>query len=234
VTPDVSAGGRVPAPDEAAPRRVPLGVLALGALMVISIAACAVALWRGWIHPELIVALVRRTGSAGMAAYVVAVVALELLWMPRMWGLLAAGALFGPVVGGLLSVVADLLGGSVCYLLARGAGRRWVAELLARRPRASRVVELLAERRGAVTLIVLRMCPVAHYTLVSYAAGLVGTRPRAFLVGTGLGVLPGAVLYPIAGAAALRPGSAAFFISIGAVVVFLVVTLLAARRMLRR
>jgi uncharacterized membrane protein YdjX (TVP38/TMEM64 family) len=215
-------------------RRVPRRVLALGVLMAITVAICALALWRGWVRPELVPALVRRSGSAGMAAYVLAVVTLELLWMPRMWGLLAAGALFGPVLGGLLSVVADLVGGAICYLLARGAGRRWVAELLVRRPRASRVVELLAERRGAVTLILLRICPVAHYTLVSYAAGLAGTRPQPFLAGTGIGLIPGAILYPIAGASALRPGSPGFFLSVGAVVVFLVVTLVAARRMLRQ
>jgi len=80
---------------------------------------------------------------------------------------------------------------------------------------------------------VLRVCPVAHYTVVSYAAGLVGVSPSSFLLGTGLGIIPGAVIYPIAGDAALRPGSPAFLLSLGVVLIALILSLIAARRVLR-
>jgi uncharacterized membrane protein YdjX (TVP38/TMEM64 family) len=224
--------GRV-SPGRVSPRRVPLRVLALGALMLATILLCALALQRRWVRPDTIQSVVSRSGSLGMAAFVAAVVLMELLWLPRMWGLLAGGLLFGPIVGALLSIVADLIGGTACYLLARSAGRAWIARLLERRPRASRIVELLAVRRGAVAVAVLRVCPVAHYTLVSYAAGLSGVRPASFLLGTGVGLLPGAIIYPIAGDAALRPGRPAFLIALGLVAVMLVATLLVARRILR-
>jgi len=220
-------------PVTAGGRRVPGRVLALGVLLLASAALCALALWRGWLRPETIRATVAQSGRAAMLTYVVAVILMELLWLPRMWGLLAGGLLFGPLAGCLLSLGADLAGGTLCYLLARGAGREWVAGLLARRPRAARVVELLAERRGALTIAVLRVCPVAHYTLVSYAAGLSGVRPGGFLLGTAVGLLPGAIIYPIAGDAALRPGSPAFLISVAVMLVALVVTVVVARRMLR-
>lgn len=213
--------------------RPPARVVALAALMLITVVVCGVALWRGWVRPQTIQGLVARSGPAGLVVYVVGVVIAELLWLPRMWGLLAAGMLFGPVVGGLLSIVADLTGGALCFLLARGGGRRYIAELLARRPRAAKITDLLARRRGLLTLVVLRVCPVAHYTLVSYAAGLAGVSWPTFLAGTALGLVPGALLYPIAGAAALRPGSPTFLVSLVIVLVFLVVTVLAARRLLR-
>jgi uncharacterized membrane protein YdjX (TVP38/TMEM64 family) len=168
-----------------------------------------------------------------MLTYVGSVVLLELLWVPRMWGLIGAGILFGPLLGGALSVLADLLGALLCYLLARGAGRDWVVGLLNRRPRARRVAEILAQRRGALTVGLLRCCPVAHYTLVSYAAGLTGVRTLAFMLGTGVGLLPGAVLYPLLGDAALRPGSPIFFAVLALVVAALAITLWAGRRMLR-
>ena len=214
-------------------RRPPARVVALALVMVLTVAACGLALWRGWVRPQTIQGLVARAGSAGLVVYVGAVVVAELLWLPRMWSLLAAGILFGPVVGGLLSVVADLSGGSLCFLLARGGGRQYVAGLLGRRRRAAQIVEMLAQRRGVMTLVVLRVCPLGHYTLVSYAAGLGGVRWPAFLLGTGIGLVPGAVLYPIAGDAALRPGSPVFWVSAAVVLVFLTVTVLAARRMLR-
>ena len=214
-------------------RRPPWSVVALGAILVASGSLCLIALLEGWVTPGTIRELVARAGSTGSLAYIVAVVLMELFWLPRMWGLIAGGLLFGPLWGGLLSLVADLLGGAACYLLARGTGRDWVSGLLARQPRAARVVELLAEKRGAVTVMVLRMCPVAHYTLVSYAAGLSGVRPASFLLGTSIGLLPGAIVYPVMGDAALRPGSPTFIISLGIVVAALVVTFFVARRMLR-
>jgi uncharacterized membrane protein YdjX (TVP38/TMEM64 family) len=208
-------------------------VILLGALLAASAALCLVAISRGWLRPEALQELARRAGSAAMLAYVGGVILLELLWAPRIWGLLAGGALFGPLLGGLLSLGADLCGATICFYLARGGGREWVGDLLARRPRANRIVELLARRRGALVVALLRVCPIAHYTLVSYAAGLTGVRPGAFLLGTALGILPGAVIYPIAGDAALRPGSPAFVISLAAVAVALVVTLWIGRRLLR-
>jgi uncharacterized membrane protein YdjX (TVP38/TMEM64 family) len=217
-----------------AERRVPWRVVALGAVMLATGGVAAAALLCGWIRPDTLQHLVAGSGALGMASYVVGVVVMELFWIPRIWGLLAGGLLFGPLVGGALSLVADLTSAAICFFLARGAGQQWVAAILARYKRAGQVVDLLARRKGLGTMAVLRVCPLAHYTLTSYAAGLCGVRPFAFIAGTALGILPGAVVYPIAGDAVLRPTSPVFIGSIGVMVVFLVVTLLAARRSLRR
>ncbi len=194
---------------------------------------CAVALLQGWVTRDSITALVDRSGPLGMAAYVAAVVVMELLWFPRAWGLLAGGALFGPLAGTLLSMVGDLLGGLICYALARGLARQWAEGVVARRPRAREVLELLARRHGGLTVALLRICPVAHYTASSYAAGVAGVRPLPFTLGTAVGLVPAAVIYPLMGHAALSPGSPLFWAGLGLVALFLVATGLASRRLLR-
>jgi uncharacterized membrane protein YdjX (TVP38/TMEM64 family) len=208
-------------------------VVVLGAFLVVSFALFAVAFLSGWLQPNAIQTLVSGAGPWAMLGYVAAVVVAELLWVPRMWGLIAGGALFGPWAGGSLAILADLTSAAICYGLARGAGRPWVEARLARRPAARRVVDLFARSRGGVTTAVLRVCPVAHYTLVSYAAGLAGVSARGFFVGTFFGILPGAVLYTIVGDAALHPRSPAFVGSLAIVGVFLIATLIAGRRMLK-
>jgi uncharacterized membrane protein YdjX (TVP38/TMEM64 family) len=201
--------------------------------VISSLSLCAVAVLKGWVQPKTLQELVAKAGSLGMLAYVVGIVVMELLWFPRMWGLLAGGLLFGPVLGGTLSLAGDLTGAYVCFVLARGGGREWVQGLLERRARADQVVKLLAERRGLSTVAMMRICPVFHYTLASYASGLAGVSPRTFMAGTALGILPGAVLYPLAGDAVLRPTSPVFIGSLVVIVVFLIVTLIAARRILK-
>lgn len=213
--------------------RPPLRVLLFSALMALSLGLCLVAVSSGWITPQTLRGWVQRAGAMGLVAYVAGVVLMELLWMPRAWGLLAGGVLFGPWLGACLSVVGDMLGAALCYLLARGMARGWAEDLIRRRPRAARVVDLLARRRGAATVALLRVCPVAHYTLVSYAAGITGVRPRPFLLGTALGLIPAAAIYPTLGHAALQPGTPLFWGALALIAVFLVVTLYAGRRMLR-
>jgi uncharacterized membrane protein YdjX (TVP38/TMEM64 family) len=168
-----------------------------------------------------------------MAVYVGAVVVLELLWMPRVWGLVAGGVLFGPFVGFALSIVADLTSALIGYSLARGAARVWVRTLLERRPKARRLVDILAEKRGAATIALLRVCPIAHYTLCNYVAGVAGVRPGPFLLGTVVGLLPAALLYSFLGDSLLRPGSPKFIVTASLIAVTVVLSLIVGRRLLR-
>jgi len=213
-------------------RLPPLPALLLFALMGITGAACVIALWRGWVSPELIQTLVRQSGPGAMAVYVGSVVVLELLWMPRVWGLIAGGVLFGPLTGCALSIVADLTSALIAYSLARGAARVWVRTLLERRPRARRLVEILAEKRGAAMIALLRVCPIAHYTLCNYVAGVAGVRLGPFLLGTVIGLLPAAILYSFLGDALLRPGSLKFIVMVSLIAVTVVLSLWIGRRLL--
>ena len=58
--------------------------------------------------------------------------------------------------------------------------------------------------------------------------------PRAFLLGNAVGLLPGAVLYPAIGAAALAPTSPTFLALAGLLVVAFVLSAWLARRTWRR
>jgi len=207
-------------------------VLAL--FLLVSLALGAVSVAMGWIRPEMIRQAVSESGALGMVVYILAVAIIELLWIPRAWGLFAGGALYGPFLGFLLSLVADMLGGTLCYLIARGGGRAWAQRMLETRPRAARVTALLAERRGGATVAFLRVVPIAHYTAVSYAAGVSGVSGRAFLIGNAVGLIPGAIVYPLIGDAALDPTSPRFIIAVSLLVVAFFGSIFLTRWFLRR
>jgi uncharacterized membrane protein YdjX (TVP38/TMEM64 family) len=177
---------------------------------VLATLTAGVVAWRlGWADPRLLSRTISDHGPTAMVSYVALVIALEMMWFPRLWGLLAGGLLFGPWLGAGLSMIADLTTATLCFTLARGAARSWAEDLLGRRPKLQRLVQHLAERRGAVTVCVLRVLPM-HWTGASYAAGVAGVPPRQYAIGTFLGVLPGAVLYNFVGDAARDPTSPMF------------------------
>lgn len=212
---------------------MPLRFWLLLALVAASIATCVVALVRGWVGIDTLQRLLEGSrGAEGMALYVVAGVLFQLLWLPRMWGLIASGLLFGPLLGILLSAIADLTSATLSYAFSRYAGRRYIAALLARRPRARALVELLAERRGFWTLVVIRALPV-HYTASSYASGLAGVPWWPYLAGTAVGIVPGTLVFNFVGVAARDPSSPWFFVSAAVMLAVVILGLVLARRFWR-
>jgi uncharacterized membrane protein YdjX (TVP38/TMEM64 family) len=206
-------------------------LVAFALTIILSIAIGVTAWLAGWVQPETIRNVAQGGGATAMVAYVLVVILAEWLWMPRMWGLFAGGALFGPLLGGALSLLADSLAALLCFAFARSAGRSWVESWLDKKPAAKKVMNLLTQRRGATTIAVLRICPVAHFTLVSYAAGLAGIPLRAFLIGNTLGILPGAILYPLVGDSITQPTSPVFIVSTLLLVGFLIATFIAGKKL---
>jgi uncharacterized membrane protein YdjX (TVP38/TMEM64 family) len=208
-------------------------MIAFSVFIGVSGILCVLAIQQGWIDRETLQHAVKDAGGGAIAAFVLGTVLIQFLWMPRLWSLLAAGALFGPVLGTVLSYLADQISAAICYAIARGGGQKWVADQLNSKPKAKKVVELLAKRRGAATTALLRVCPVAHYTATSYAAGLAGVTPKSFLLGTAIGAIPAAILYPLVGDAALKPGSPIFLFLAALTIVGLAITFIAGRRFLK-
>jgi len=174
----------------------------------------------GWVHPAQLQTWIASFGANARLVYIMMVVALELLWLPRMWGLFLGGILFGPFWGCGLSFVGDLLGGLICYVIARGGGREWVQNRLLKMPRARRIAHLFMGAQPLLMISILRICPVAHYSLVSYLAGLLGVNWLSFIIGTALGILPAAILYPMLGSMILKPTSPFFGGSLGLFIFF--------------
>lgn len=217
---------------EPAPR-IPPRLVVFALLLSISAGAFVVASLRGWLDLQRLVELVRAGGAASMAVYVGVVFALELLWMPRLSGLLAGGLLFGPLGGMGLSLIADLASATVTFYTARFAGAAYVEARLSRNEKAHRLVALLARERGVWTLFLLRALPVP-YTAVGYAAGLAGVPARKYGLGTLLGILPGAVLYPLAGDAVRDPSKPAFWVATGFLVAWVLLGVVLVGRFWRR
>lgn len=113
---------------------------------------------------------------------------------------LTNGLLFGPVWGGLLSWSSAMVGAWICFRIARSLGRPAAERLVGKTPLEA--ADSFFQRYGVQAIVVARLVPFVPFDPISYAAGLTMMSTTRFLVGTGLGQLPGTALYSWFGAQA--------------------------------
>lgn len=105
----------------------------------------------------------------------------------------ANGLVFGVWWGALLSWASALGSAALAFGLSRAFGRP-VAERLATRAAVAWSDAFFA-RWGVWAVLVGRLLPVVSFDVISYAAGLTPLRFGGFLFATGLGMMPGTLLY---------------------------------------
>ncbi len=110
---------------------------------------------------------------------------------------LAAGAIFGALMGTLYAVTAATAGATLAFLATRYLLRDAVLRRFG--PRLEGVNREL-EARGMNYLLFLRLVPLFPFFLINLAAGLTRLPLRTFFIGTLVGIIPGGFVYVNAGA----------------------------------
>jgi len=124
--------------------------------------------------------------------------------VPRTAISLACGALFGAIGGGAIALAAAMVACAVTFTVGRALGRDAVAAHAG--DRLGRLDAWLAGT-GLLSVVVVRLLPIAPYGLVGYAYGTTSVRVRDYLVGSLIGATPSAFTYAAVGAAVVRPGA---------------------------
>jgi phospholipase D1/2 len=150
----------------------------------------------GAISDVLRLAEQNRTSWQGLAAVLLAFLLSSLLFVPVNLVIAGTGALFGPLLGPAYALAGALLAAAVDFAIGRSLGRHWVRQLATRRITA---FNRRLSRHGLVGMTVLRLFPVAPFTLVNLIAGASEIRARDFLLGTLIGMSPGIVLMTLFG-----------------------------------
>lgn len=163
-------------------------------LALLLVAALALA-WRwGPLHELLDMDTLRRLSQAierspWAPLWILGVyVAASLAAMPITLLIVATAFVFGPWTGFAYALSGSLLGGGLGFAIGQALGRRPVRRLAGRRLNA--LSRRLGEG-GIFAVMVLRMLPVAPFTVVNLVAGASHVRMRDFLIGTALGMTPG-------------------------------------------
>ncbi len=110
---------------------------------------------------------------------------------------LAAGAIFGSVMGTVYAVCAASVGATLAFLATRYLLRDLVLNSFGAKLEG---INRELEQRGFNYLLFLRLVPLFPFFLINLAAGLTRLPLRTFVLGTLLGIIPGGFVFVNAGA----------------------------------
>lgn len=218
---------------------LPRRMIALG-LFALALALLALA-WRWtplgeWVNLDSMIRFAKGLENLPFTplAVVVSYVVAGLLVVPVMLLIAVTGIVFGPLQGALYALAGTLASAFVTYGLGHWLGHDTVRRMLG--PRTNRLSQRIA-MRGIMAMMVVRMLPIAPFSVVNVVAGASHIRFRDFAIGTTLGMLPGILMtvtfvHQLA-EAARRPsaGTAAVLV---AVTTLIIAVALGLRRLLKR
>jgi uncharacterized membrane protein YdjX (TVP38/TMEM64 family) len=135
--------------------------------------------------------------------------------------LIAATAIvLGPVMGFATALAGCLASATALFWVGRLAGRRWVRRFGGRS--VNRISRRLADQ-GILAVAVIRVIPVAPFSVVNVVAGASHLRFPDYLIGTIIGMAPGTLAFSLLGSQLERtlrdptPTSIAIAVGIAAV-----------------
>lgn len=154
--------------------------------------------------------------------FVAAMTLLPMLWVPRLVMTAVAGALFGVEEGFVYAMIGSTTAGILGYYFAQATTSAYFERQL----RGKKWVKYLDFTRSNAFWIILltRICPITHYEIINYLCGTSNVRFGTFFWSTFLGIIPGTFVYVMMGDAILQGQSRDFWITMGILAVFFVVT----------
>jgi uncharacterized membrane protein YdjX (TVP38/TMEM64 family) len=122
-----------------------------------------------------------------VAVFVVA----GILMVPVTLLIAVSGVVFGPFYGTLYALSGTMLCAALGFVLGSWLGRETLRHLLGHR--VNRLSQRFA-KRGIMAMMVVRLLPIAPFTVVNVVAGASHLQLRDYLIGTLLGMFPGIIL----------------------------------------
>lgn len=123
------------------------------------------------------------------------------LLFPTMVLTLASGAIFGPLIGTVLNLLGATGGSALAFLITRHFLTAWVEK------RKSQGVRRLIEgvnKRGWISVAILRLFPLVPFHLVNYGMGVTAIPFRLYVLTTFIFLIPAEIIYTYFGYAGMN------------------------------
>ncbi len=199
-----------------------IAVLGAGTLAAGTAGGASIGEVRSWVEAG---------GPGAPLVFLVLYTVLTVLLFPAALLTGAGGALFGVAAGTALSVAGATAGATAAFLIGRRLGRGTVERAAGPRIRA---LNARLGRSGFTAVLYLRLVPVVPFNVLNYVSGATAVSARDYVLGTALGIVPGAFAYAALGGSLDDPWSLEFVAAASLALALAVGGALEARRRGRR
>ena len=160
---------------------------------------CVIAVvWRfiplaNYLESDRLLAMIHQLKASPLSPFLVIAVYVigGLLVFPIFILIPATAMVFGPILGGLYSLLGILANATVLYILGHVLSHETVNRLAG--SRVNHVSQLLA-RRSFLTIVTLRFLPIAPFTVINLISGASHIRFREYIIGTLIGISPAVII----------------------------------------
>jgi uncharacterized membrane protein YdjX (TVP38/TMEM64 family) len=147
-----------------------------------------------WIKPENLQLLKTQLGFFAPLGYIGIYCIATVFGIPGTILTLSAGALFGPFLGTLWTVIGATLGATGAFLVARFIAGNWARKLFEKGNRLQKLSQGI-EQDGFWFALSIRLAPVFPFNAVNYLLGLTPIPLSTYILATAIGIIPGSFAY---------------------------------------
>jgi uncharacterized membrane protein YdjX (TVP38/TMEM64 family) len=166
--------------------------LVVAALLIAASAAWSFLPLGEWI--KSFTAWVEKLGPLGVVVFVAIYAVATVLFLPGSLLTVAAGLVFGLLIGTLAASAGSIIGASCAFLIGRYFARSRI-EAMAKRDEKFRAIDQAIGREGWKIVALLRLSPLIPFNASNYFYGITAVSFWPYVLASWIGMLPGTVLY---------------------------------------
>lgn len=156
-----------------------------------------------WLKPENLQALKEQMGVFAPLGFIILYWSGTVLCVPGVILTLAAGALFGPFLGTVWTVIGATLGATSAFLIARFIAGDWARAQFEKGERLGQLIQGI-EQDSFWFALSIRLAPIFPFVAANYLLGLTPIKLHSYVLATTVGIIPGTFAYTWIGQSGLE------------------------------
>ena len=179
-----------------------------------------------------IISIIRDRKEVAALVYIMLFTFLPTFFMPVTVLAIAAGAVFGFLAASFYTFVGAFLNATLTFFISKYFAYDIINDYLDNKYKDEyeKLKKNTKGRNGFVLNLILRLLPIASFTLFNYLCGTAGYDYKIFILSTLIGILPGMFCYVNIGASSIDGLTPRLAASISVLIAFLVLTTFLAKK----
>ena len=150
---------------------------------------------QNYIQPEVLRQQILSFGIFAPFVYILLYILGTIFFVPGTVLTLIGGAIFGPLMGTVYTIIAATIGATIAFLIARYLGGSLIKRLGNTKFQKIKKYDNKIEKNGLNVVLFLRFVPFFPFNILNYALGLTKVKLSDYFFGSLFGMIPGTFVY---------------------------------------